>query len=77
MRRKETAGINYALNFLNNKLRICVVCVEGFMTNLFFYYGAVSPLLKIFMSVNNYEALGMSERCSQLRNSLFNRCMLS
>lgn len=34
MRRKETAGINYALNFLNNKLRIYVFLVEGFMTNL-------------------------------------------
>jgi hypothetical protein len=42
MRRKETAGINYALNFLNNKLRIYVLSVEGFMTNLFFSHGAVS-----------------------------------
>lgn len=53
LRRKETAGINYALNFLNNKLRIYVFVVEGFMTNLFFYYGAVSLLLWILMSVNN------------------------
>lgn len=42
--------------FLNNKLRIYVFVGEGFMTNLFFYYGAVSLLLRIFMSVNNYYA---------------------
>lgn len=54
-RRKETAGINYALNFLNNKLRICVLVGEGFMTNLFFSSGAVlvSSHLGPFESVNN------------------------
>lgn len=54
-RRKETAGINYALNFLNNKLRICVSVGEGFMTNLFFSSGAVpvSSRLEPFVSVNN------------------------
>lgn len=34
--------------FLNNKLRIYVLVGEGFMTNLFFYYGAVSPLAEDF-----------------------------